>query len=334
MTFREEQEITYKERISKICALLPCFISEYVASNVLSKQPSTLYQYCQDFSIFFNYLSDNIDLFTKKEPKNYVLDDLKLIDHDIMNSFILGYSIGRSKTTVQRMIAALSSLFNYYVRLQKLEYNPTLSIEKPKPQKKEINRLKNEEKERFLKEVKTGKDLTGRTKVFYKKNNLRDYCIIRILLYTGIRVSELAGLNINDIDFKEHCIMITRKGNKIESVFLDDETENILSDYVLERKNKNIIGENALFLSNRNTRLSIRQIQVMVKKYAAYSIPDHKGTVSPHRLRATFGTDFYEKSGGDLLLTAEKLGHENIQTTKIYAEATKERQKNSRNILK
>ncbi len=154
------------------------------------------------------------------------------------------------------------------------------------------------------------------------------------MLGTGIRVSELVGLDINNIDFNTNGILIRRKGGKEATVYFGDEVYTALTDY-LEIRNRIIPeagSENALFLSLQNKRMSVRSVENLVKKYASIVTPLKH--ITPHKLRSTYGTTLYQETG-DIYLVAEVLGHKDVNTTrKHYAAIENDRKYRARNIVK
>ena len=139
-----------------------------------------------------------------------------------------------------------------------------------------------------------------------------------LFLDTGIRVSELVGINIGDIDFSINGFMITRKGGNQAILYFSDEVEKVLKDYLAIRQEITAVpgDEDALFLSLQNKRISVRAVQVMVKKYATQAAPLKKW-LSPHKLRSTFGTNLYHETG-DIYLVADVLGHSDVNTTRRH----------------
>ena len=319
MEYRNELNKRYHKKILEKQKTLPEFVNTYIAASMTALETSTLYQYVTDLSVFFDFIGKDISF-----------DEFKTLSHTKIDEFVSYYKMGRSDKTLSRMLASISALYAYYIKIQRISYNPVSAIRKPKHAKKEINRLKGNEKNELLNTVATGYGLSKHELRFHTKLKDRDLAICTLFLSTGIRVSELVGLNINDIDFDLHGIVVTRKGGSSDFVYFSDEAESYLKNYISVRKPN--VGEDALFLSRNGNRLDVRSVERLIKKYCATALPSHKG-LSPHKLRSTFGTDFYEASGGDLLLTQKRMGHKNIATTTLYAEATKQRESESRNLV-
>jgi len=198
----------------------------------------------------------------------------------------------------------------------------------PKLHQKNIIRMDANEVVEFLDTVESGNKLTKNQLVFHKKTKVRDLALTTLLLGTGIRVSECVGLNIHDVDFNNDRINITRKGGYESFVYFGEEVREALLDY-LEERNKLIPQEgheNALFLSGRMQRISVRNVEVLVKKYASSAAVTKK--ITPHKLRSTYGTQLYKETG-DIYLVADVLGHKDVNTTKKHYAALEEERRRS-----
>ena len=180
-----------------------------------------------------------------------------------------------------------------------------------------------------------GNTLTGQAKVYYEKTKKRDLAILTLLLGTGIRVSECVGLDLNDVDFKNNGIKVTRKGGNEMVVYFGDEVADALMEYIeTDRKFiQPITGhENALFLSTQKRRMGVQAIENMVKKYARQVTPNKK--ITPHKLRSTYGTSLYKETG-DIYLVADVLGHKDVNTTKKhYAAIDEDRRRQAASAVK
>jgi len=233
--------------------------------------------------------------------------------------------------TVSRKLAAVSSMYIELMRFEKIRNNPFSIIKRPKEKEHIIIHLTPKEKESFLYTVSTGVGLNDRQLIFHENTRVRDMALYSLFLDTGLRVSELVGIDLIDVDFEEHGIVVTRKGGKIMMVYFGDQTQNRLEEYIEERERQlaeTTIDEPALFLNNRCGRLSIRSVQILTKQYIEAAAINKR--ISPHKLRSSFAMAFYEQTG-DLLLLKDLMGHSSISTTTLYADATQERQKKARN---
>ena len=171
-------------------------------------------------------------------------------------------------------------------------------------------------------------------KTYYDKNKSRNLAIFTLLLGTGIRVSECVGININDVDFKNNRIRITRKGQKEDYVYFGNEVEKALLGYLDDRAliKAREGHEEALFLSIQKKRISVQGIENLVSEYAS-QITSFKH-ITPHKLRSTYGTNLYRETG-DIYLVAEVLGHNDVNTTrKHYAALDEDIKRSAANAVK
>ena len=191
-------------------------------------------------------------------------------------------------------------------------------VEMPKKHEKPILRMEIDEVARMLDAVETGEMMTERQKRYNDSVRARDLAILTLFLGTGIRVSELVGLDLDDLDFALNSFIVTRKGGNQAILYFPEEVASVLQAYLAHRREMTPLPghENALFLSMQNKRISVRAVQVMVKKYALQVAPLKK-RLSPHKLRSTFGTNLYHETG-DIYLVADVLGHSDVNTTRRH----------------
>ena len=208
-------------------------------------------------------------------------------------------------STRQRKTSSLKSFFGYLsVHEGLLETNPTENLTPPKKAKTLPRFLSLEQSIELLNAVE-GVDKE------------RDYCILTLFLNCGMRLSELVSINMSDVIHNNSSLRIVGKGNKERMVYLNDACLAAIEDYVRVRPKDGIKDRNALFLSNRGTRISPKTVQAMVNKYlekiglggAGYSV---------HKLRHTAATLMYRHGHVDIRVLQDILGHENLGTTEIY----------------
>ncbi len=146
----------------------------------------------------------------------------------------------------------------------------------------------------------------------------RDYCILTLFLNCGMRLSELVGIDIRDIDFTEKRLKVLGKGNKERMVYLNSACLDALNSYLEDRTaNKKAAAEPALFISNQNKRISKRRVQQIVENSLREAGLDGKG-ITTHKLRHTAATLMYQYGDADVLTLKELLGHASVSTTEIY----------------
>ena len=191
-----------------------------------------------------------------------------------------------------------------------LEENPAANIESPKNSKSLPKYLSLEESIELLDAVRNDKT---------SDNRVRDYAIITLFLNCGMRVSELVGIDINDVDRFLRSLTVTGKGNKQRIVYLNDACREALGDYMTERLEGKYAKANtrALFLSSREQRISVKTVQWMVYKYLDMAGLESKH-YSVHKLRHTAATLMYQTGNVDVRVLKDILGHEQLNTTQIY----------------
>ena len=235
---------------------------------------------------------------------------------------------------IMRKLASLRTFYNYFYKKQLIKTNPPALVSMPKLHEKAIIRLDVNEVAMLLDEVEQGDKLTKSQQKYHKKTKLRDLALMTLLLGTGIRVSECVGLDFDDIDYEVNGIKIRRKGGNEVIVYFSDEVAGALKEYEAERKT--IIPqsghEEAFFLSLQKRRISVRSVELLVKKYAQTVTKLKK--ITPHKLRSTYGTTLYQETG-DIYLVADVLGHKDVNTTrKHYAAIEDSRRKSAANVVK
>jgi len=219
---------------------------------------------------------------------------------------------------LKRKISALRSFYAYYYKRELIHTNPTVLIDVPKIHQKTIVRLDTDEVAMLLDYIEhCGESLSGQKRVYYEKTKERDLALVTLLLGTGIRVSECVGLDIEDVDFKNNGIRVTRKGGNEMIVYFGDEVAKALKNYLEVRSGITPIAghEHALFYSTQRRRMGVQAVENLVKKYAREITTTKK--ITPHKLRSTYGTALYQETG-DIYLVADVLGHRDVNTTKKH----------------
>lgn len=216
-----------------------------------------------------------------------------------------------------------------------IKTNPPALIDIPKIHEKAIIRLDVDEVAMLLDYIEhAGDQLSGQRKAYYEKTKVRDLALITLLLGTGIRVSECVGLDVEDVDFKNDAIKVTRKGGNEMFVYFGEEVEKALLDYLEVRETITPVAghEHALFYSIQRKRMGIQAVENLVKKYAKQITSTKK--ITPHKLRSTYGTSLYRETG-DIYLVADVLGHKDVNTTrKHYAAIGDERRRKAASALR
>lgn len=305
---------------------LPTVCSDFIRAIEPTTQPLTRYAYACDLKLFFHYLVSECPKFSNLKPEEIRIEDLNRIttrDLYVYLEYLGFYIINDSEITnaelgKMRKLASLRSFYKYMFKNELISADIAQKIDMPKRREKPIIRLEIDEVARMLDLVESGEAMSQRQKNYNQHTRIRDLAILTLFLDTGIRVSELVGINISDIDFSINGFLVTRKGGNQTILYFSDEVEKALHDYLKLRKE--IVAapgdEDALFLSLQNRRISVRAVQMMVKKYATQAAPLKKH-LSPHKLRSTFGTNLYHETG-DIYLVADVLGHSDVNTTRRH----------------
>lgn len=329
-SYYEQREINCIERVATIVDGLPYYVRDFFIGIELRTSALTRLNYAYDLRVFFDFLTKKV--FRNKKIDSIELSDLAKLesyDFEYFLSYLSNYTINGknercSATGKARKLSTLRAFYKYFFNKNALPANTPTKVSMPKIHQKEIIRLDSNENideiGDMLYAVETGSGLTKKQLAFHKSTRLRDAAIITLFLGTGIRISELVGLNIADVDFNSNRFVVTRKGGNRDTLFYNDEVASALNDYIDVRTDKD--DKNApLFLSLQNKRISQRTVQELVKKYAKIASPLKK--ITPHKLRSTFGTNLYKQTG-DIYVVADCLGHKDVNTTKKHYAAITE----------
>ena len=339
--FFKQREIDCINRLENIIKTLPYYVRDFFIGVELRTSPLSRLNYAYDLRVFFDFLSKKV--FNKKID-SIELGDLAMLtasDIEYFLSYLSNYQINGklercTETGKARKLSTLRAFYKYFFNKNLLPANIPAKVNMPKIHEKEIIRLDSNEKVDeigdMLYVVESGQGLTKKQVYFHNATKFRDVAIVTLFLGTGIRISELVGLNIDDIDLKTNSFVVTRKGGNRAVLYFNDEVASALQTYINLRVNNKEIDEskNALFISLQNKRISTRTVQELVKKYAKIVSPLKK--ITPHKLRSTFGTNLYRQTG-DIYVVADCLGHKDVNTTKKhYAAITEDiRKKASKN---
>ena len=320
-TYHEQKDVENILRLREVLTTLPPFCRDYFRAIDTTTTTKTRISYAYDIRIFFQFLLDENPAFKDYKMTDFtvdVLDQIKALDLEEYQEYLKVYQAGDKTETngergLKRKISALRSFYAYFYKREMIETNPTVLIDVPKIHDKSIIRLDTDEVALLLDYIEhCGDQLTGQKRVYYEKTKERDLAIVTLLLGTGIRVSECVGLDIEDVDFKNNGIKVTRKGGNEMVVYFGPEVEKALKRYIEVREN--IIPleghEHALFYSAQRRRIGVQAVENLVKKYATKKI-------TPHKLRSTYGTTLYQETG-DIYLVADVLGHKDVNTTKKH----------------
>ena len=325
-TYREHTDTENILKLRQVLSTLPAFCKDYFRAIDSTTTTKTRISYAYDIRIFFQFLLDENPAFKNYAMTDFsvaVLDQIKAVDLEEYMEYLKVYQNGDKTETngergLKRKISALRSFYAYYYKREMIHTNPTVLIDVPKIHDKSIIRLDTDEVALLLDYIEhCGDSLTGQKRVYYEKTKERDLAIVTLLLGTGIRVSECVGLDIEDVDFKNNGIKVTRKGGNEMVVYFGEEVEKALTRYLEVRAGITPLAghEHALFYSAQRKRMGVQAVENMVKKYSRQITTTKK--ITPHKLRSTYGTALYQETG-DIYLVADVLGHKDVNTTKKH----------------
>lgn len=256
--------------------------------------PHTIASYRRDLVQLEAYL---------KESKVNLID----VDNVILRGFLATlFEKKVKKSTIARKLAAMRSFFQFCMKKRWLTDNPAKVVATPKQESHVPSFLSEEEMANFLDLPRSDRPL-----------DLRDKAILELLYAAGLRVSELVGIDLGDLNFQERLIRVKGKGKKERLIPFGKKAEDCLNLYIRSRFliHKGEVDKEALFLNYRGERLTSRSVERIVDKYIQLSAMRRK--ISPHSLRHSFASHLLSR-GADLRVIQELLGHVSLSTTQKY----------------
>ena len=325
-TYFNQRDINNAEKIEKILDEdLPEFCREYFVGISTNTTTLTRLNYAYDIRNFFGYMCNRIVRFKDKTTKEITTKDIESLSPFEIEAYLnyieiyrdaAGNYVRNGERGKSRKLAAIRSMVKYFEKKQVIRYNPTASVETPKLHHKEIIRLNSEEIDTMMNVVESGDGLSDHQQRYQENTRTRDLAIVSLFLGTGIRVSELVGLDLDDLNFDDLSFVVTRKGGARVILYFSEEIAGYLYDYyAIRRANTELKNEPALFLSLQKRRITTRAVENIIKKYSKIATPLKH--ITPHKLRSTFGTQLY-RSTGDIYVVADVLGHKDVNTTKKH----------------
>lgn len=305
------------------------FQNEFARQN---RSPQTIIEYGYDLASLLSYMDE------------LRLDSFRQVDSRVLRDYLdwLRLNEELSAVTLNRRLACLRSFFKYLSDEKVIENDPAQSIRKAKQRRQAGHTyLMAEEAAQLLSSIDS--------KQRFAK---RDLAMISLMLFCGLRISEVAALNVSDLRFREGVISIHGKGNKMRELPISEHLEEILLAYLQERQpakqnrgrdasggeaqtpmelakrqiNRELESGEPLFLSSRHSRITTRAIRMTVDKYVQHIDIEDGKHISPHKLRHTFATLLY-LNGADINVLSELLGHASLSTTQIYAAVDQDRKR-------
>ena len=311
------------ERIAELLKELPPFCRQYFIGIESRTSAQTRLKYAYDLRIFFDFICEY--KFYGVKAQDLQISHLNEISNDDIEAFVSrlshycfrGKYLSCDERAKARKLCAVRAMMKYFFNKGLLTANQAAKVSTPKLHDKEIIRLSTDEVSELIHVAETGKGLSTHAIGYHTKTAVRDTAILSLFLGTGIRISELVGLNLDSFDFKENSFLVTRKGGNQAILFFSKEVRYALEAYLEERsKNPKVPeDEQAFFLSMQNKRINVRTVEVLVKKYSKMVSPLKK--ITPHKLRSTYGTNLYNATK-DIYIVADVLGHRDVNTTKRH----------------
>ena len=340
MSYYEKRDLENMQKIGNYLTKLPEYCYDYIIGIEPNTSSLTRLNYAMDLHVFFEYLAKYV---FKKAIEKITLEDLDNLEARQIENYLSYLSFYESNDKIikntergkARKLASVRSLFKYLFNHDRIKSNVASKVPTPKLHSKEIIRLEGDEVERMLDAVNSpsSTNFSERQKNYNKNTTIRDNAIVTLFLGTGIRISELVGLNVEDIDFSQGAFKVTRKGGNQAILYFSDEVDEALSLWLEKRETLKLpLDEHALFISLQNKRICVRAVEKLVKKFAKESTPLKK--ISPHKLRSTFGTNLYRETK-DIYIVADVLGHKDVNTTrKHYAAINEDMRKSVADVIK
>ena len=321
MSGKYEKERELERKIQLRLEDAPKILSDYYYSLVgAGKSYTTVYGYINCILSFIEYT------FNDKYSNDFYLS-IKPIH---INKYIASMRTKNTNGKIERTSdslrgvhwSALNSFFQFLVP-DYIDTNPVASTQRPQN--------KDNPQVTYLTQDEISKLLINVSKKAQKIYKNRDLCILKLGFATGLRVSAIVQIDIDDIDFNKNQIHVTEKGDYDYYVNFGEKVKTSILEWLADREQyfNNKTNSNALFISNRGKRISDDMINVLIKKYADGITDKH---VHPHVMRHSCATNLYEQTG-DIYLCSKQLHHKRLETTTRYAELSEERQKKATNIL-
>lgn len=291
---------------------------------IKGRSPNTVKEYYYDLKTFYRFIYASLNNIAESEFKNI---NLKNFDENILKNITLNdlyefmayinNSHSSNDNYRARKVSGIRSYFNYlYSRLAFIPSNPAADLDSPKIKKRMPRYLTYEESVNFLNSING-------------KNRERDFAMFAIFLSCGLRLSELVGINLRNINLEKRTLRVIGKGNKERMVYLNNLCADAVKDYLNVRPEVKVHADNdALFVSSKGRRISNRMVEILAKKYFTDAGIDPE-LFSPHKLRHTAATLMYKEGNVDIKTLQELLGHTSLATTQIYTHINNEDLKNA-----
>lgn len=317
----------------------PIFLNDFLdySLTILNKSENSVKEYNYDISHFLKYMKyrlrvEKVDV---SEIKSIKIDDMSLdfvekITLEDIHAFLayLKANFDSKPATLARKASSIRIFFNYLCnKSKKIKSNPAQDLESPKLGQRLPKYLSLEQSKELL-EAASNPTIGSHGN---HDNSERNFAMITLLLNCGVRLAELIGINISDIDFDENKLNVIGKGNKERTIYLNNACIRAINSYLAVRPKDGVKFEDrdALFLSEQKRRISRRTVQYVVKEELKAAGIEKADKYSVHKLRHTAATLMYKYGNVDIRALQELLGHESISTTEIYTHVDNEQIRNA-----
>ena len=350
MKYYEQEKQRCIEQINDIASRLPSYFRPYLNSILVVKDGSfrTARAYAYDLLVFYRYLLSERQLAPEDITPKY-LESLQPMELEAYLASLLSYETEEDRqyneelrrmkrenpknlalqnrpqkmhhmaaSARARNLAAIRGLYKHLLKNNLIEKNPAMLVTTPKTPKKEVIAMNDAEVGRVFSNL-VNTNISRTRKQFAERQQLRDIAIITLLLFTGIRVSECAGIDLHDINFEESSIVIYRKGGKSQTIYFNKQTREALLDYIHNERQTPEYDKDALLVSRRGERMSVDSIERVVKKYTGLATVKK---ISAHKLRSTYATALYNITG-DAMKVKDALGHSTLSVVQKYVDQSK-----------
>ena len=277
------------DRIAELLEELPSFCEDYFIGVESRTSAQTRLKYAYDLRIFFDFLVKK--RFRNLDVRDFSLENLQKVTHYDIELFISylshyrfrGKYLSCDERAKARKLSSVRALFKYFFNKGMIEVDNSAKVPTPKLHDKEIIRLDSDEVAELITVTESGSGLSKHATGYHNKTRIRDTAIITLFLGTGIRISELVGLDNDSFDFEENSFLVTRKGGNQAILFFSDEVKYALQEYIVEKSNDPRVpaDEPAFFLSMQYKRINVRTVEILVKKYSKLASPLRSDIMSP-----------------------------------------------------
>lgn len=292
----------------------PSFLKKFVMQKKVIENRSdlTVNEYCLDLCNFFRYVYAKKNKISEKEVDldRLSMDFVTSVQSEDIYDYMLyvAYEKGNQAASRARKLVAIRGYYSFLKKEKVIKESPAAEIVSPTVKQALPKYLTLEESKRFLDAIESDTS---------NEHRERDYAMMVLFLNCGMRLSELVGIDLHHVDFNERKLVVTGKGNKQRTIYINDMCIEALERYQKIRRSERCKDKNALFVSRNERRISNKTVQWIVKKYLTLAGLGGRG-LSTHKLRHTAATLMYGTGQVDIRVLKDILGHEQLNTTQIY----------------